>query len=366
MDITGKKIWQQAAGDTDRNYSGICLKWDVILNGPGYAGPWPNCNEKLKNDGWSSKKRTDLKRFCEDIKDKDVVVLRLGTSKVLGVGLVVGDYDWRKEFSDIDGWDLQHVRRVNWLWTYEETQDKKPNEFPVYTLKQGDTTQELGLEDKNKPITNWISDLKVSEDKYNRKIKELPNCESVTELEYPEISEYLFDNGVASHSIEELKREIDELVRIAKWYKKTKNPSEFETVAYLVVPLLRALGWTPQKMAIEWNKVDIALFNCLPREDHNLAVVVEAKKKDSSCLTALSQARDYAKGKENCRRLIVTDGLRYGVYFKDGEEFSELFSYMNLTSLKSSYPIYECKGAKETLMAMAPEGLELLKSPIDV
>ena len=79
---------------------------------------------------------------------------------------------------------------------------------------------------------------------------------------------------------------IDELVRIAKWYQKDNqkdnNPSEFETVAYLAVPLLRALGWTPQKMAIEWNNVDIALFNQLPREDKNLNVVVEAKKKGNS------------------------------------------------------------------------------------
>ena len=43
-------------------------------------------------------------------------------------------------------------------------------------------------------------------------------------------------------------------------------------------------------MAIEWNKVDVALFNQLPRADENLGVVVEAKKKDNSCLTAKSQA----------------------------------------------------------------------------
>ncbi len=41
MDLQNKKIWQQACGDTDRNYSDVCLEWDVILNGPGYAGEYP-------------------------------------------------------------------------------------------------------------------------------------------------------------------------------------------------------------------------------------------------------------------------------------------------------------------------------------
>lgn len=68
MDIAGKTIWQQASGDTDRDYSELCLKWDVILNGPGYAGPWPDCAKRLLADKRSSRKVTDLRRFAEDMK----------------------------------------------------------------------------------------------------------------------------------------------------------------------------------------------------------------------------------------------------------------------------------------------------------
>ncbi len=153
MDISGKIIWQQAAGDTDRNYSELCLKWDVILNGPGYAGPWPDCWKILSGDGISSRKITDLKRFCEEIKDGDIIVLRLGTSSVLGVGQVVGDYKWCDEFGDIDGWDIQHSRRVRWLWKH----DGNPKQFETYSLKQGDTTQKLDLGD----VTNWVSSLSI-------------------------------------------------------------------------------------------------------------------------------------------------------------------------------------------------------------
>jgi hypothetical protein len=115
MDISGKAIWQQAAGDTDRDYSNVCLEWDVILNGPGYAGVWPACAKTLTSDGCSARKLTDLRRFAEEIKDGDFVVLRLGTSAVLGFGQIVGNYEWSDEFGDVDGWELQHLRRVRWL-----------------------------------------------------------------------------------------------------------------------------------------------------------------------------------------------------------------------------------------------------------
>ncbi len=344
--MSDRKYWQQAAGDNDRNYAAICLKWDVILNGPGYAGKLPGCVKKLKNDGKSSKKIEDLRRFSEDMSDGDIVVLRLGTSKILGVGIIIGSYDWVELFADVDGWDLQHVRRVKWLWEGLE----KPKQFKTYTLRLGDTTQRLDSDE----VLGWIESLNLE---FNSKhvITDLPE-DSSSQINFVDVSEYLFDQGVSSNSIEALSKEIDELVRIAKWYRRSDDsPSESETVTYLAVPLLRALGWTPQKMAIEWNNVDIALFNELPRKDENLGVVVEAKKKGNSCLAAFSQAQNYTEGKSKCERLIVTDGLRYGVYIKNSSDNFKLHAYFNITELRSAYPIYECGGAKEALKAMTPE-----------
>nr|PMI52491.1 hypothetical protein BCU42_03315 [Vibrio splendidus] len=342
--MLGRKYWQQAAGDSDRNYADICLKWDVILNGPGYAGAFPSCVEMLRNDDWSSRKITDLKRFAVGISSGDIVVLRLGTATVVGVGVVVGDYEWSELFDDVDGWDLQHVRRVKWLWKGVES----PKVFPTYTLKQGDTTQELS----SLVVKEWVSSLNL--DFENHDLLKMMPLHNVEKVDFEHISEALYDYGVANASIEALGKEIDELIRIAKWYQKFENPSEFETVAYLAVPMLRALGWTPQKMAIEWNHVDVALFQKLPRNNEHLAVVVEAKKKGNSCLTALSQAQAYAEGRGNCQRLIVTDGLRYGVFIKKEGSF-ELYAYFNITDLKSYYPIHECFGVSEALIAMTPE-----------
>ncbi|MGH7493127.1 MAG: hypothetical protein ACREOO_12110 [bacterium] len=153
-----------------------------------------------------------------------------------------------------------------------------------------------------------------------------------------DISEHLFDQGIAASSIDALIAQMDELVRIANWYRRTRgSASESETIAYLVVPLLRTLGWTPQKMAVEWNKVDVALFDQMPREDSHLVTTVEVKQIGYSCLSARSQAESYAeqKGRERCRRLIVTDGLRYGVYVREpGKKFPKNpQAYLNLTRM---------------------------------
>jgi hypothetical protein len=347
MDISGKIIWQQAAGDTDRDYSALCLKYGVILNGPGYAGKWPDCEAPLRDDACSSRKVTDLRRFADEMRDGDLVVLRMGTSTVLGVGQIVGHYEWVDDFGDIDGWNLQHVRRVRWLWDGRGS----PKTFDTYALKQGDTTQKLNVG----PVTEWVSQLDIPDEAFSAHVPTLPVPARQNDISVEAVSEFLFDHGVASASITHLLQEIGELTRIAKWYQRSNKPSEHETVAYLVVPLLRALGWTPQRMAVEWNHVDVALFEQLPRSDRTLRVVVEAKKMDSSCLSALSQAMSYATGKSACSRLIVTDGLRYGIHIRSGLEPFSLYAYMNLARLREVYPVYECKGAKDALLAMAPE-----------
>jgi len=348
MDISNKKIWQVAAGDKNRNYAVLCLNWDVILNGPGYAGRWPDCAGTLRSDGWSARKITDIRRFAEKIEDGDLVVLRMGTTDVYGVGTVIGNYLWHEEFGDIDGWVLEHVRRVKWLWKY----DKAPQKFDTYTLKLGDTVQVMD----SQPVLNWIADLPIDQNILQRPLKELQ--EPSKNSNWDKVSEYLFDQGVASGAIEKLTEEIDELVGIAKWYQRTGSPSESETVAYLVIPLLRALGWNPQKMAIEWNHIDIALFDTLPRCDENLSVVVEAKPKNSSCLNAKFQAQAYAKQENRslCGRLIVTDGVRYGIYFKQNGIFrAEPDAYLNLTRMRDEYPLLQCKGSKDAFLFMSAD-----------
>ena len=292
-----------------------------------------------------------------------MIVLNLGKSKVYGIGHVVGLYHWMDAFGDVDGWDLQHVRRVRWLWRYDQTSDKIPMDFTGANMSG--TISRIN----SKKILERIRNLRFNDSQMNRPLVELPDsCSSektLEEVNIQTIANYLFDAGVAADSIDALVRHMDDLRRIASWYTRNKIwPSEKETVAYLVAPLLRALGWTPQRMAVEWNNVDLALFDCMPRENTNLSIVVEAKAKDNSCFTAESQAKGYAErnGRERCRRLIVTDGIRYGIYLRQEEgqkpatsDSYKLEAYLNLTRMMDDYPILQCKGAKEALTLMAAD-----------
>lgn len=213
MDIEGRSIWQQAAGDTDVDYVDLCLKWDVILNGPAYYGPWPKCERRLREDGVTERKLTDLRRFCVEMKDGDLVIMRRGTSVVPAVGEIVGCYTYHEEFNDVDGWEIAHLRRVRWLW--KDTQ--KPKEFKTYTLKWGDTTQRLDAPD----VISWIDSLDIGDKALGRDPLELPP-EKMRDISVDDISEYLFGKGVSSDSILKLLNEIGEFIRIANWYNRVQ------------------------------------------------------------------------------------------------------------------------------------------------
>ena len=351
MNIEGKTIWQQAAGDKDRNYVDVCLDWSVILNGPGYAGPLNVESIKtLRAAGWKGRKIGNLVSFRDEMKPGHIVLLKLGMDEVYGVGEIVGDYLWSSSFGDVDGWDIEHVRRVRWLWKSKEN----PKVFPKKTLKWGLTTQLLTSD----VVKKWLATLDIDAANSTAELRALlPETTAPEQLPLERVAEHMFDMGAASNAIDRITHEVDDLVRIYNWYNKkaVNRPSEHETVAYLVVPFLRALGWTPQKMAIEWGRTDVALFKDLPRSEETLACVVEVKNLGSSCLKGKLQAEGYVKKwGRTCNRFVLTDGLRYAVYEMVNGTF-ELMAYMNLNRRYDEYPIYGCKGICAAIMAMTPE-----------
>ena len=355
MDIAGRRIWQHSAGDEGHEHVDLCLKYDVVVIGPGHA-PWEEAHR-----AWQ---RPPVVRFCggrpDEMQDddNDIVVLKLGVSKVYGVG-VLGELTWCDEFNDVDGWNLGHARRVRWIWNYVDHNGGAPKSFyPKRPLSRSTTRLYSPI------VTNWLASPEVPDPEGEYDLADLPtSSENVTG---EDIAKYLFDMGIASDSIRDLLDPNGEFVRIAAWYSGWPwgtTPSEHETVSHLVVPLLRVLGWTPQRMALEWNNIDLALFSRLQRtggngrREANINAVVEAKRVWSPCLGwAVSQAKHYARPLEICHRLIVTDGLRYGVFTKknSADQFS-IYAYLNLTRPRAKYPIYNCKGAREATLAMTPE-----------
>lgn len=340
MNLEGRTIWQHAAGDRDHRHSQICFDWDVILSG----GP-----HHLKNE----------------MKKGDIVVLKLGRTTLLGIG-VLGEYERCGAFDDIDGWSLGYTRRVRWLWPPDkERQEYEGEGLPDWTFNMG-TTQRLNprstiVQERVIPVLAEFDDLV---DWKGIESFSFPEERSLT----PEdIARFLFERGLASDAIRTLLDRHGSFSRMAKWYAEGwKSASEHETVCHLVVPLLKVLGWTSQRIALEFNRVDVALFARLPRDHDSLAAVVEVKKVHEACLPAIRQARDYAVGYPNCSRIIVSDGLRYWIYLRSAREWPDRpkpYAYFNVNRPRSAYPIYgDLKGASEAIYAMTPDYTSTLSS----
>lgn len=109
-------------------------------------------------------------------------------------------------------------------------------------------------------------------------------------------------------------------------------PSEDELIVHFVVPLLRAFGWPPERIAVKWRYVDVAVFRSLPRTPENCQFVIEAKRLGAGVEGALEQAQGYAIALGITCNAVVTDGIRYRMY--DGARGYLPLAYANLTRLK--------------------------------
>lgn len=343
MDLKGRTLWQVGAGDTDRSYGHICIDYDVMIAGPGEPGAYEESRYAHLGDI-----RNSLRRFCREARGGDIVLLRLGTGDVLAVGEIVGDAaEWLDAFADVDGWDLQHVRRVRWF-------PNTRNTFPPRTLGgQVRTFAAVNVE----AVKVWVEGLEISEAHRDRELAPVPTAG--TALDPAELGRRLFIEGLPSEYVDKLMATFSSLQRVASWYgNETKRPegrpSEHETICYLVVPFLLSLGWSQQTAAIQWNYVDVALFGGMPPTNSTLACVVEAKLLGKSVFSPLGQAREYAlrPGRERCDRLIVTDGIRYALHRRSGDAF-DLKAYLNILRVRDYYAVLGCGGAVDAVLGMA-------------
>lgn len=343
MDLTGKTLWQVGAGDTDRSYDGICIEFDAMLAGPGRLGAYDEAKYAQVAGA-----QNRLRAFCMQARRGDIVLLRLGTGNVRAVGEIADDIgDCHEAFADVDGWDLQHVRRVRWFPNTEK-------QFPTKTL--GGQVRTFGAVNVE-PVKSWVESLRVSDADRSRDLRPLPQEGRV--LLPDEFGKRLFIEGLPSEHVDKLVATLASLQRVASWYQnETKKPegrpSEHETVCYLVIPFLLSLGWSQQTAAVEWKGVDVALFGDMPPTNENLACVVEAKLLGRSVFAPAGQASEYARqpGRERCNRLIVTDGIRYALHRRSGDSFA-LEAYLNILNMRDAYPIWKCRGAVEAVLGMA-------------
>jgi len=299
-------VWQVSAGPAARSYADVLLKHGAALIGPGDAGRWTPDRDDNEFEG------SYVRRFASEIAAGDVVQLRTGLSTIAAVGLVDGDYLYVNAFDDVNGWDLQHARRVRWRRLAE------PHTFassafganpPRCSRVWGEDSVDFAQRFLNSAPTNWQT----------APLPDLP-AEEPTLDHVPDALQ-----GIVAQAAD-----LVPLFEHAQSFGEP--PSEDELIAHFVLPFLRALGWPPEHIAVKWRYIDVAVFLALPRTSENCHLVIEAKRLGAGVEGALEQAKGYVETLGIPRDVIVTDGIRYRMY-ASGRGF-EPMAYANLVRLK--------------------------------
>ena len=308
MAPTVPAVWQVSAGPASRSYADLLLRHGVALIGPGDSGPWKPEQDDAEFDG------SFVRRFAAELQDGDVLLLRTGMSKIRAVGLVAGGYTYLSQFDDVNGWDLQHARRLRW--------QELPSEYdfgvpvfganpPRFSKVHAPQVVDYAGRFINSPPSDW-------------QLAPLPGLP----VEEQELVQVPLALRAVTAEVDDLLLLLDDDVRFRE------QPTEDELLVHIVVPLLKALGWPPERIAVKWRYVDVCLFHSLPRQPDNIAFIIEAKRLGAGVEGALNQGKRYLDTLGVVRDIVVTDGIRYRLYA--GDDGFRPVAYANLARLKQA------------------------------
>jgi len=306
MTNSGYAVWQISGGPPSRTYTEILLRHGVALIGPGDAGRWaPERDDDEFEGGY-------VRRFASEVEFGDVFLLRTGVATIAAVGIVASEYQYENAFDDVNGWDLQHTRRVRWA--------RLPVQYTFGSAAFG----------ANPPKCSRVWNEEVV-DYTDRFINSPPTHWQTVAL--PDLPPEAPPLGRIPNALKEIVAQAADLVPLVQNRQRFgEAPSEDELIAHFVVPFLRAFGWPPERIAVQWRHIDVAVFQALPRMPELCQYVIEAKRLGAGVEGALAQAKAYVVELGFPRDVIVTDGVRYRMYAA-ARDFEPL-AYANLARLK--------------------------------
>ena len=190
-----------------------------------------------------------------------------------------------------------------------------------------------------------------------------PIPDTPEELSPKKLNDLLTAKRLPRKSAECIVKKIGDLQELADWYYDVgyyDEVSEDEARTFLVVPLIKCLGWDEKQVRIEWEHRDVVLFDGHPQKGKNKPLIlIETKRLGDGLGDAPEQqAADYAKKNPTCDRLVVTDGIRYKLFTKPtpfgGWSFSH---YLNVWTPTRAHPYKpNVAGAVSFLLKMLPKG----------
>ncbi len=319
-------IWQlRAGGDRERNYSSYMIKFGIAMVG---QGGWGNYKENPSVYAKGTEAYGDFVRpFCSEVQVGDLIVLtekHEGGLCVSAIGYISGEYEHNQSLADVEGWDLQHMHRVDWY--------RPSRPVPVPHLAPRGTFQRVGNQAAREAV--------------------LALWDSRTSLDHkdpaplPPPGRLLTDEELIAAIPAPSPAVATELVARMNWYlEHAKDAREHELRTFLVCPLLEALSWTYDRIRIEHDYLDITLWSDSwnKRDGAGSAapeVIIETKRIHAGLgAGSLRQVTRYADRNPGCTRLVVTDGFRYKTYTRGSDSQWIPHAYTNFARPLSSNPL---------------------------
>lgn len=339
------KVWQIAAGEKGRNYSDYFLQNDIMFIGPSHLGP----GEGDVYRGKANSSNQQVNNFCNEPIEGDVFLLRLGL-EVIAIGKLggFGHYSYSQYFSCVLGWDLCHTRRISWNSDLVSSDLRKV----FSSVKQKPSFSRV----HEKRIISILSKLRLDELPSQSFVPLNLSCE---DIDNETLGVELFKAGLSNKNIEDILAAMQQGERLCSWYREQSTsgrwPTEFEVVSHIIVPLLLGLGWSHQQIAVEWDKVDVALFETLPTSKGSCKIIIEAKGLGKPLGLVNQQPLDYIKKKNlsNVSKYVITDGENFFIFGKMNNDWvDEPIGYFNLSHRKRDYVIPKNSGFASSLIML--------------
>ncbi len=342
-------VWQIATGETGRDYRDLCFAHDVMIIGHSHKG------SAMKYDysgGKPNSPESQVFNFAHKPKPGDRILMRLA-HEVIGIGQIPegkeNQYDLDKQFNCVYGWDLSHCRRVIWADGFElgslanvfEHSKQKPTFTQVH----------------EKEIIEMVR--VIDNAHFDRPLKDKLRLDT-TPYTHETLGVALFEAGISNRNIEEILQALQQAERLCNWYRSDKcgrKPTENEIISHIILPLLLGLGWSHQQIAVEWNRVDLALFKMTPTTKDNCIVILEAKGLGRPLGDVLIQPEGYIEslGLTNVVYILTTDGENLFVYGKDDEIWDpKPIGYISVSKRQKAYALPKDVSLVDTLVMLQP------------
>jgi hypothetical protein len=334
--------WQIFAGAEGRDYTDECLRLGMAFVGG-----------------------EEHVRTIQRIRSGDLILLRKPGRGVVAVGVAEDRHGHcsgnatltgKEWLGDFDGWALHGYCYVDWYRLQQPVPAGRARTIELVTRGSKLRALAESIVGKEPSLRQTVGyDLE-------------PNSDEVRRLTDEEIISFLIGKGLRPGAAEELSETVQRIRRLARYYYETEGLSwrsirEHETRTFLVVPLLLALGWSEQRLKIEFpaggrRRIDIACFET-PYRNRNTdcKLIIETKGFDKGLSYAHGQAKHYARSYPDCELVLATNGFCYKAFHRmDEESFSSSpTAYLNILEPRLNYPIRPAiGGALPLLEALLP------------